>query len=551
MTSESGRVIKAFMGIPFARPPVGNLRFRAPQKVEPWNVTLLTQNEHPKCPQIDTFFGGATPIVEGEENCLFLNVYVPETTTSEPLDVLVWIHGGAFVVGTAGVSSYGPDYLLDHDVIMVAGNYRLGMLGFLSTEDRFSPGNFGLKDQAFLLQWVQENIHHFGGNNDSVTIWGESAGGVSVHYQMISPMSRGLFHKAILNSGTLNNGWCDPARTGVARQQAFNLAEHVGCWTNETTTEEIVECLRGMPIQDILSYSASAPYPVVENFETDEDAFIGERNFDDLHSNSVEIPMLLGMNTEEGLLNIATHLSNSLALDNIITNWDQTLANSFGFGDLSESEREAVTNKLNAFYFGREATPTNELDRNHLVDLFTDGGFIGIVETIRHRLSYTNHNNTYVYLYTQKGTASFSTATEFFGTSHADDLIPLFPMRKVAFYSTIPSEHDRELTRLMTLMWTNFVKTGNPTPDGTATPIWPLATHFPLDYLQIGIENGKFDSQILQPRVDYHSHRANFRMELRDEHRISSWLHDSSSSAGRYSLSLVGLLLTIMCIHFI
>ncbi len=135
----------------------------------------------------------------------------------------------------------------------------------------------------------------------------ESAGGASVHYQMVSPMSRGLFHKAILNSGTLNNGWSDPARAGAAKQQAFNLAEHVDCSTEEMSTEEIVECLRGKSVQEILSYSPSAPYPVIEYFEADEEAFIGERNFDELHSNSVDIPVLLGMNTEEGLLNIASN----------------------------------------------------------------------------------------------------------------------------------------------------------------------------------------------------------------------------------------------------
>lgn len=133
----------------------------------------------------------------------------------------------------------------------------------------------------------------------------ESAGATSVHYQMISPMSRGLFHKAILNSGTLNNGWSDPARPGVARQQAINLAEHVNCATEDRTNEEIVECLRGISPQDIVGFSSSAPYPVIESFDGDEDAFIGERNYDELLLNSVDIPVLLGMNSEEGLLTMA------------------------------------------------------------------------------------------------------------------------------------------------------------------------------------------------------------------------------------------------------
>lgn len=133
----------------------------------------------------------------------------------------------------------------------------------------------------------------------------ESAGAASVHYQMISPMSRGLFHKAIMNSGTLNNAWADPPQPGVARQQAMNLAEHVNCSTQDATNQEIVECLRGISVQDIIGFSSSAPYPVVESAEADEDAFIGERNFDDLSSSSIEIPVLLGMNSEEGLLTVA------------------------------------------------------------------------------------------------------------------------------------------------------------------------------------------------------------------------------------------------------
>ncbi len=115
-------------------------------------------------------------------------------------------------------------------------------------------------------------------------------------------MSRGLFHKAILHSGTMNNAWSDPPRRGIARQRAFNLANHVNCTTEDRTTEEIVECLRGISAEDILSFSSSSPYPVIEYSEAAENVFIGERDFDKLHSNSVEIPILIGMNSEEGLL---------------------------------------------------------------------------------------------------------------------------------------------------------------------------------------------------------------------------------------------------------
>lgn len=199
----------------------------------------------------------------------------------------------------------------------MAGNYRLGALGFLSTEDRNCSGNFGLKDQAFLLQWVQDNIEHFGGNKDSVTIWGgifllhilnikiklyknnsESAGAASVAYQMISPMSDGLFHRAISNSGGLSG----PARDGVARQQAIRLAEQMNCPTDDSGA--IIECLRQLSPEDII-YAGVGSFPiVVESFETDEPTFIEERNYNNRFSHFSEIPWLVGMNSEESLLSL-------------------------------------------------------------------------------------------------------------------------------------------------------------------------------------------------------------------------------------------------------
>jgi carboxylesterase type B len=168
MTTRTGKPVKAFLGIPFAAPPVGNLRFKAPQNVQAWQGVKRTQQDGPKCVQIQP----AIPVPQGQEDCLYLNVYVPDIENATSLPVMLWFYGGSLVYGEATSTSYGHDYIVQHDVIMVAGNYRVGALGFLSTEDENAQGNLGFKDQLMMMKWVRENIKHFGGDENSVTIWG-------------------------------------------------------------------------------------------------------------------------------------------------------------------------------------------------------------------------------------------------------------------------------------------------------------------------------------------------------------------------------------------
>uniref|UniRef100_T1GMR6 Carboxylic ester hydrolase n=1 Tax=Megaselia scalaris TaxID=36166 RepID=T1GMR6_MEGSC len=139
---------------------------------------------------------------------------------------------------------YGPSYILEKDVILVAGNYRLGSLGFLSSETLDCPGNFGLKDQVEILKWVKQHISSFGGNPNSVTIFGESAGGASVGYHLQSLRSKGLFHKAIQQSGTIFNPWSYPYRSGEAANKTLTLASMLGCQDKENNWKNIINCLK-------------------------------------------------------------------------------------------------------------------------------------------------------------------------------------------------------------------------------------------------------------------------------------------------------------------
>ncbi|XP_049947774.1 esterase FE4-like [Schistocerca serialis cubense] len=223
----TNRSMFKFEGIPYAEPPVDDLRFQPPVRKAAWSGVRDALHTGDHCPQ---YSKGKT---SGEEDCLYLNVYGPGTPSQNGTQkaVIVWIHGGCFTggAGTAGI----PEYFVDNDVIFVSINYRLGILGFLSTSDEVVPGNMGLKDQLETLHWVQRNIAAFGGDPEKVTILGQSAGGASIHYHLLSPQSKGLYKNAIAMSGSALNPW---AFSRNATDRAIRFAKHWG-YTGGSTTD--------------------------------------------------------------------------------------------------------------------------------------------------------------------------------------------------------------------------------------------------------------------------------------------------------------------------
>ncbi|XP_063699557.1 esterase B1-like [Culicoides brevitarsis] len=211
--TELGKNYVSFQHIPYAQEPTGALRFRDPRPVTPWNDILDCTKEGSPARAFDLFVPDGPKIV-GSDNCLGVNIFTPDLHPAKPLPVFVWIHGGGFTLGSSSLMFYGPDYLVEKDVICVSFNYRLGIFGFLSLKDPKVgvPGNAGLKDQTMALRWIKENISYFGGDPDNITVTGESAGGASVHYHMISPLSEGLFHRAISFSGSAFNPWASASQ---------------------------------------------------------------------------------------------------------------------------------------------------------------------------------------------------------------------------------------------------------------------------------------------------------------------------------------------------
>ncbi|MGH0152005.1 UNVERIFIED_CONTAM: hypothetical protein FKN15_023425 [Acipenser sinensis] len=241
------RVGHEYLGIPFAKPPLGSLRFSTPQPPEPWSGIRDATNQPPMCIQDmqytarlleDVMLDFSVPAIS--EDCLYLNIYTPgEAAVKEArLPVMVWIHGGGLMIGAA--SFYDGSALAAYEnVVVVVIQYRLGILGFLSTSDEHARGNWGFLDQVAALQWVQENIKSFGGDPNSVTIFGESAGGCSVSVHVLSPLSSGLFHKAISESGVAT---IHSVITSIPPPINKMVANATGCDYTDSAT--LVKCLR-------------------------------------------------------------------------------------------------------------------------------------------------------------------------------------------------------------------------------------------------------------------------------------------------------------------
>lgn len=242
LESRLGKLFYAFRGIPYAKPPLGKLRFKAPVAIEAWNETFDATEDGPRCPQPIPF----DELDDISEDCLRLNIYTPELpkplkTIKKP--VILYIHpGGFYSVSGQSKNFAGPQSFMDRNIVLVTINYRLGSLGFLATNSPDAPGNAGLKDQVLALKWVKANILKFGGDPNMITLLGYSAGGMSVSLHLVSPMSRGLFHRAIVMSGAATAQWKIPGhQIDLAKKQA----RAVNC--PETPIHYMMDCLRHVP----------------------------------------------------------------------------------------------------------------------------------------------------------------------------------------------------------------------------------------------------------------------------------------------------------------
>nr|WCC58170.1 carboxylesterase [Pharsalia antennata] len=473
-TLREGKTFYAFLGIPFAAPPVGNLRFQPPQPVESWDGVLEAKTNTKICYQVGNDFTLET------EDCLYLNVYSPvEPGSNANLPVMFSIYGGAFIHGYAGFGYNGPTYFLEQDVIVVTSNYRVGPFGFLSTGDAVVAGNMGLKDQQFALKWVQENIHLFGGDPQKVTIQGQSAGAASVTYQVLSPGSAGLFRAAIGESGSALCSWANQRH---AVDTAYGVAAELDAsFDTSRTSEELLAFLQSVDAKAIDNtadkYYSYAPVVEVEH----EGAFITESMYESVSNGKINyVPLLIGINSEEQIAKAAD-----------LEGFQKTVRNYEKYVYLLADEDmriEDTTTRTQAAEAIRMIYTQGLLQDNltAAIQYFSDNSYVRAV--VKYAELQSKYTDVYFYQFSYHGLLGGNNASmEGIGrVAHAEDTKYLWASDK-GDLDSYPQSDITTLDRYVGF-FANFVKTLNPTPevsDLNQNLIWPKVTQDTYSYMDI------------------------------------------------------------------
>ena len=443
--------IVSYKGIPFAAPPVGALRWKAPQPVSAWAGVKQANAFGPNCMQNPSIaILGAPPSMS--EDCLYLNVWTPAKTVGDRLPVMVWIYGGSFTGGATSVPTYDGTRLAEKGVVLVSIAYRVGVLGFLahpelSRESGKGSGNYGLQDQIAGLHWVKANIAKFGGDPNRVTIFGESAGAISVSMLAASPAAKGLFHRAISESGgsfapprSANEGGqvVPPLKVAEARGQSF--LSKLGANDIKAARE-----LSAEKLQAAVPPGLDATFwPVFEGdvLPGDQYELYQAQRFNDT-------PVLIGTNSDEGAL---------FALPGMTSATFEFLIRE-GFGKSADA--------ILAVY----PHDTNEKAAKAAKDIFRDSYFAWHTWAWAKLQSEKGKGKAYVYYFDHRTPRSPN------GATHAAEIGYVFRNlggQGLAGIGGTPRREDVEMSELMSNYWVNFARTGD--PNGPGLPSWPAFT---------------------------------------------------------------------------
>lgn len=433
-----------FKGIPFAAPPVGDLRWKAPQPVKKWEGVRDAKQYAAGPIQ-------SNPSPQYSEDCLYLNVWSPAKTDKDKLPVLVWIYGGGFVFGNTADPSYDCEALahVSNDVVLVSLNYRVGQLGYLALPELSAEnpnhvsGNYGILDQIAALKWIKNNIARFGGNPNQVTIFGESAGGISVSMICGSPLAKGLIHGAISQSG----GNFGPTRQTTypgENMQTLAQAEEAGKKLMEQLGAKSLAELRAMDASKFASRGlGSSSWPIVDGYVIpgDQSELYAQGQYND-------VPVLIGYNSDEGA--------------------------SFSFGgNTPESYKKNTETRYGPFAEALlKAYPfTVEDGGKQSRDLMRDAAFGWQTWNWARLQSKTGKGKVYLYYFDQHPDYPAGSPQYGKGSPHGQDVAYVFQHMQ----GFERPDSDRPLSEIMGKYWINFAKNGN--PNGEGLPQWPNFTN--------------------------------------------------------------------------
>ncbi|XP_011700535.1 PREDICTED: esterase FE4-like isoform X1 [Wasmannia auropunctata] len=465
-TSRLGKKIYSFRGVRYAEPPTGPQRFQVAIPAADWTDVFDATKEGPACPAI--FEQNIM------EDCLRVNVYttkLPSKNDPVKRPVLVFFHPGGFYLHSGQSCNFGPQYLLDKDIVLVTVNYRLASLGFLSTGDSMAPGNLGLKDQVVALRWVQRNIAAFGGDPDSVTISGDSAGGLSVLLHMVSPMSKGLFHRAIMMSGSAMIEPFPTEQLHLAKKQA----ELLDCPID--TTGSMLICLNSKPVENFTDTISKFfewyddPIliwtPVVEPEIPGVERFLPEQPIDLIRKGKFHmVPLIAGVTKNEinGVVVSANEqhkLGNDSMLNDLNNDWYRLAPINFMY-ERDTPRSKHISTELRRFYFGDK--PIGPETYDGLENIYSDSVIIYPVHRSVRLIAENSDQPVYFYMFSYQGRYSFGmwNTTTPYGVAHQDDLQYLFFMKSMKFPFFENNAPEIPMVDLITSMCSNFVQTGQP-----------------------------------------------------------------------------------------
>ncbi|XP_067133920.1 acetylcholinesterase-like [Centruroides vittatus] len=467
----------AFFGIPYALPPVEDLRFQNPQPISAWNGILNATTMSPICMQDPIF-----PILNGPDNhrymsedCLYLNILVPHHKIEDtPLSTMVWIHGGAFNTGTANMDAHYGRFLSSiGNVIVISLNYRLGIFGFLNLGNAQTTGNMGMLDQVTALRWIHENVENFGGDKNEITLFGSSAGSISVTHHMISSLTDGLFKRVILQSGSNYSPITSVDPIGNIRLSQM-IVEHTGCGSDQgihvyKKKNDVMNCLLKLKAEKLAAAERSFMNvkETIITFVPERDGFflpndpIG--NIEKVLIHDVEI--MIGRVPDEGSTFLAYYKPEILNQEHPIMTKSEAKHSLSKFFNYNDSSVQSVVEEYLGNLSDDDYCGIFQRAQEAIGDGVLTCPIIGLIEKL-------SEHHRFVYNYIFNHARINAGYKKWEGVSHFAEVYFVFGMPFMYPESYTPEE--KEFSYQIIKLWTSFAKTGIPSYPGMNEKWWPF-----------------------------------------------------------------------------